>query len=199
MPRYSSDDPYLDPATGVLRNRLDIAEEATLEQTGADLVAARSFELSQSPVTGRFDLTHFQAIHRHLFADLYEWAGELRTIDISRGGSRFAHWAHIESAAATIFRQLARENHFTGLDPDAFSNRAAYYLGELNALHPFREGNGRAHREFISHLGQAAGYYIAWEDMSQADMLMAAIQSFNGDVSNLTALIRKSLSAQATE
>jgi fido (protein-threonine AMPylation protein) len=64
----------------------------------------------------------------------------------------------------------------------------------LNALHPFREGNGRAQREFISHLANANGYYIAWENVSQADMLAAAIESFNGDTSKLTTFIRQNLS-----
>lgn len=199
MSRYSDNDPYLDPATGVLRNRLNIADEATLEETEADLVATRSYELSKSPRKGRFDLVHLQAIHRYLFADMYEWAGELRTIDIRKGGNHFAHYAHLENAAAPIFQQLAKENYLTGLGPDAFSGRVAYYLGELNALRPFREGNGKAQREFISHLAQATGYYIAWENVSQADMLTAAIQSFNGNTTKLETLIGQNLRAPERE
>jgi fido (protein-threonine AMPylation protein) len=195
MSRYSGSDPYIDPATGVLRNRLDIADETTLEQTEADFVAARSFELSRTPLKGRFDLAHLQAIHKHLFGDLYEWAGRLRTIDISKGSNRFAHHAHIEIAAASIFQQLAKENHLAGLGAEAFSDRAAYYLGDLNALHPFREGNGRAQREFISHLAHANGYYVAWENMPPADLLAASIASFHGDTSKLAGFIRWNLSA----
>jgi cell filamentation protein len=82
---------YFDPATGVLKNRLGIVDEGALEQIGAALVAARSYELLQTPLKGRFDLAHLQAIHQYLFGDLYEWAGQLRTIDISNGGNRFAH------------------------------------------------------------------------------------------------------------
>jgi cell filamentation protein len=152
MTKYSGHDDYLDPVSGVLKNRLGITDAATLEETEAALVATRSYELAQTPLKGRFDLAHLQAIHRHLFRDVYEWAGELRTIDISKGGHLFAHHTHIQSAAATIFKQLAEEKHLAGLGPDDFSRRAAHYLGELNALHPFREGNGRAQREFASHL-----------------------------------------------
>jgi cell filamentation protein len=101
----------------------------------------------------------------------------------------------IESAAVPIFRQLAKENHLAGLGPEAFSDRAAYYLGELNALHPFREGNGRAQREFISHLAQANGYYVAWENVSPAELLAAFIASFHGDISELAGFIRRNLSA----
>ncbi len=161
MSKYSSHDPYLDPASGVLKNRLGITDDTALEQAEAALVATRSYELAQTPLKGRFDLAHLQAIHGYLFGDVYTWAGQLRTIDISKGENMFAHHTHIQSAATPIFQQLEQEKHLAGLTPAAFSDRAAHYLGELNALHPFREGNGRAQREFLSHLADANGYYIA--------------------------------------
>ena len=192
MSRYSESDPFLDAATGVLINRFGITDERTLEQTEA-LVAISSYELSQTPLKRHFDLAHLQAIHKHLFGDLYEWAGKLRTIDISKGANRFANHLQIESAAAPIFLQLAKENHLAGLGAEPFSDRAAYYLGELNALHPFREGNGRAQREFISHLAHANGYYIAWENMVPADLLAATIASFHDDTSGVAGFIRPNL------
>ena len=193
MPKYSGNDHYIDPESGVLKNRFGITDEALLEVAEADFVAERSRELSETPIQGRFDLAHLQAIHRHLFGDVYEWAGELRTVDISKGGSMFAHHAHIASAAAPIFKQLAEEKHLAGLDPGAFSDRAAHYLGELNALHPFREGNGRAQREFVSHLAHRTGYYVAWENVKRYEMLAASIASFKGDTAKLAGLIRENL------
>jgi fido (protein-threonine AMPylation protein) len=193
MSRYSSHDHYLDPVSGVLKNRLGITDAATLEEAEAALVATRSYELSQRPLKGRFDLAHLQAIHRYLFSDVYEWAGQLRTIDLSKGHQRFAHHAHIGRAAAPIFKQLAAEKYLAGLDPAAFSDRGAHYLGELNALHPFREGNGRAQREFVSHLAHATGYYLAWENVRPSDMLQASLESFQGDTSKFAALIRENL------
>nr|WP_086424714.1 Fic family protein [Nitrospira cf. moscoviensis SBR1015] len=193
MSRYSSHDEYVDPATGVLKNRLGITDEATLETTEAQFVAQRSHELVQDPLPGTFDLHHLQAIHRHLFGDLYEWAGQLRTVDLTKDTSRFAHHAHLERAAAPIFQELAQENHLRGLEPAAFSERAAHYLAELNALHPFREGNGRAHREFLSQLARDTQYAIAWEQITQADMLDASRRSFSGDLAPLTTLIQHHL------
>jgi cell filamentation protein len=193
MSRYSNHDPYLDPASGVLKNRFGITDEPTLEATEASLVALRSYELAQRPLSGGFDLAHLQAIHRHLFGDIYEWAGQLRTIDIAKGGNAFAHHGYIATAAAPIFMALAREKHLAGLAPPAFSVRAAHYLGEVNALHPFREGNGRAQREFISHLAHADGYYIAWENVVPAVMLEASIESFQGDVAKLAMIIHDNL------
>ena len=193
MSRYSSHDDYTDPATGVLKNRLGITDEATLETTEAQFVAQRSHELVQDPIPGAFDLPHLQAIHRHLFGDLYDGAGQLRTVDVTKDTSRFAHHAYLERAAAPIFRELAQENHLRGLEPAAFSERAGYYLAEMNALHPFREGNGRAQREFLSQLARENDYAIAWEQITQADMLDASRRSFSGDLAPLTTLIQHHL------
>lgn len=121
MAKHSGNDPYTDPASGVLRNRLGITDAALLEATEADFVAERSRELSQ-PIAGGFDLAHLQAIHRYLFGDVYQWAGELRTIDIGKRGHLFAHYPHIQSAAVAIFRQLAQEKHLAGLGPEAFKS-----------------------------------------------------------------------------
>jgi cell filamentation protein len=193
MPKYSGNDHCIDPESGVLKNRLGITNEALLEAAEADFVAERSRQLSQTPLEGRFDLVHLQAIHRYLFGDVYEWAGELRSVDISKGSHRFAHHAHIAAAATPLFSKLAEERYLAGLSPAAFSERVAYYLGELNALHPFREGNGRAQREFVSHLAIRNGYYIAWENVSRVDMLQASIESFQDNSSKLAAIIHDNL------
>ncbi|MBS0156799.1 MAG: Fic family protein [Nitrospira sp.] len=193
MSRYSHHDEYTDPATGVLKNRLGITDAATLETTEAQFVAQRSHELVQDPIPGAFDLHHLQAIHRHLFGDVYDWAGQLRTVDLTKDTSRFAHHAYLERAAGKMFRELAQENYLRGLEPSAFSRRAAHYLAEMNALHPFREGNGRAQREFLSQLARDNHYAIAWEQITQADMLNASRRSFSGDLAPLTTLIHHNL------
>jgi len=191
MSRYSDREPYLDPVSGVLKNRLGSQDQAILEAAEADFVAARARNLVRAPLKGRFDLPHLQAIHRYMFGDLYEWAGQLRTVDISKGDNPFAHHAHIATAAATVFEKLERERHLVGLDSQSFCSRAAFYFGEINALHPVREGNGRTQREFFSHLANARGYYIAWEYVNQTEMLRASIESFHGDFAQLTAILRR--------
>jgi cell filamentation protein len=105
-----------------------------------------------------------------------------------------AHHTYLEAAAKPIFEQLAQENHLVGLEAAAFSERAAHYLGEINALHPFREGNGRAQREFINHLAYENGYFIAWSAISAADMVRASIESFHtGNTVKFAELIRTNL------
>jgi cell filamentation protein len=168
MVKYSSHDDYLDAATGVLKNRLNMKTAAALETAEATFVGIRLYELARRPLRGRFDLAHLKAIHRYLFQDVYDWAGQCRTIDISRGDTRFAHHRYIEAAARPVFEQLAKEKYLAGLGVDDFSERAAHYLGEINALHPFREGNGRAQREFISHLAYKCGHFIDWKKSQPA-------------------------------
>lgn len=193
MPKYSNDDRYIDAATGILKNRLGITSESELERAEATFAGIRSYELAQKPLPGSFDLAHLQALHHHLFQDVYDWAGECRTVDISRGETVFAHHTHILAAARPIFGRLADEEHLQGLSAQAFGTRAAHYLGEINALHPFREGNGRAQREFISHLAYKTDYFIDWKNIGQADMIQASIESFNGDCRRLAVYLRSNL------
>ena len=167
MEKYSSNDDYLDAKTGVMKNKLGFDNQADLEAFEGGLVAVRTSQLAEIPLENRdktFDLPHMQRIHKHLFGDIYEWAGDLRTIDISKGTTRFANWTFIEREAEKLSIQLASENFLQGLDRKEFAERAGYYLGEWNVLHPFREGNGRTLREFIGQLAYQAGYFINWTD-----------------------------------
>lgn len=194
MAKYEGRDHYLDPKTGVLKNKLGISDEDELKEAEASLVAWRSLQLAEKPLQGRFDLDHLKAIHKHLFRDVYEWAGELRDIDLAKGDSYFANHVHIISAAQPVFEKLAKEGYLKGLNAAAFSERAAYYLAELNALHPFREDNGRAQREFINHLAYKNGYFIEWKNVSQEAMIQASIESFHqGDNTKFAAFIHDNI------
>lgn len=200
MAKYSSSpDSYVYPGTDVLINKEGLKDAAALEKAEANYFAVGSYELTNSPIKGNYDFKHLQQIHARLFGDLYEWAGNPRTVDISKGTSRFAHHQFIESSANQLLRQLQKENYLKGLDADQISNRAAHYLGELNAIHPFREGNGRATRHFIGQLVKEAGYHIQWENITQKQMTNAAILSFNGDTRELAGLIKDNLKILAAK
>jgi cell filamentation protein len=193
MSRYDADDTYCYPGTDVLRNKAEIINAEDLDAYEGELSTLRSIEILENPVAGQFDLAHLQRIHLALFQDVYDWAGMIRTVDISRGNSRFANVRFIESAANDIFKKLARENWLKGLDADALSNRLAHYLSEINALHPFREGNGRVQRIFISQLSQSAGYQLDYSDLEQEQIYRAMELAFNGDESILANLILERL------
>ena len=150
MSRYSVEDIYCYSGTSVLRNKLDLTDQQKLDQFEGEITTLRLVELQENPIAGQFDLAHLKKLHFHIFQDIYDWAGELRTVDISRENSRFAHAQFIESAAKSLFNKLQQEHFLKGLTIDQFALRAAHYLSEINVLHPFREGNGRAQRAFIA-------------------------------------------------
>jgi len=193
MSRYDADDTYCYPGTDVLRNKAEITNAEDLDAYEGELSTLRSIEILENPVAGQFDLAHLQRIHLALFQDVYDWAGKIRTVDISRGNSRFANVRFIESAANDIFNKLARENWLKGLDADALSKRLAHYLSEINALHPFREGNGRVQRIFISQLSQSADFQLDYSDLEQVQIYQAMELAFNGDESILANLILERL------
>jgi len=193
MSRYDADNTYCYPGTDVLRNKAEITNANELDTYEGELSTLRSIEIIENPVSGKFDLAHLQSIHLALFQDVYDWAGKIRTVDISRGNSRFANVRFIESVANDIFNKLARENRLKGLDANDLSKRLAHYLSEINALHPFREGNGRVQRIFISQLSEEAGYKLDYSDLEQEQIYRAMELAFNGDESILANLILECL------
>lgn len=173
-------------------NKLGIAELEALYAAERDLSALRLLELTASPIPGDCDLAHLQAIHRHLFQDLYPWAGELREVSISKG-NLFALPQFIEPAANKLFAKLATEQHLVGLDRPTFIERTAFYLGEINALHPFREGNGRAQRAFLDELVAKNDYAIDWTRIGRDENLAASQAAMDGDNRPLEGLLERAL------
>lgn len=191
MSRYDGTDRYTYPGTDVLINKPGLVDSLALEAFEADATAVRMLELLQESPTGSFNVAHLREIHRHLFQDVYEWAGEFRLVDITRGTSRFANFARIEGYLSERFTQLSNEGLLCGTNPDHFVSRLAFYMGEINAVHPFREGNGRVQRVFCSQLALNAGYFIDLESVNQEQMYPAMAASFNGDASLLVALLNE--------
>jgi cell filamentation protein len=159
------------------------------------LTLRRAGELFDAGVTGRFDSVHLQSIHRTLFQDVFPWAGEFRAVNISKGNSNFGPAMHIAGALADALAKLKAERSLTAALPALdFSLRAAFYLGEINAIHPFREGNGRTQREFIRQLALSAGHPLSWAGFTQEQMVDASIAShLRGDSSGLAAIIEAAL------
>lgn len=193
MSKYAEHDRYVDPVSGVLINRLGIKDEAQLEQVEVNFAALQSAALAENPIREPLSLQAFQLIHRKLFGDVYSWAGEFRDVDISKGGTRFAHWRYIKSNLEALFAQLQVEKELYDLNLTDFSCRSAFFMAEINAIHPFREGNGRTQRELLSQLAYRAGYAIKWQSMSTDDILQATILSYQNKRESLEQLILKNL------
>lgn len=187
--------PYLYPGTGVLRNKLEIRDDAELLRAEALFAGAREQELRLEPnrVRGDFDLARLKATHKHLFQDLYDWAGEIRTVNIGKQASWFARKEDIETKTRTAFAMLKAENNLKGLDAKTFADRAAHYYDQLNAIHPFREGNGRALRVFMHDLAREAGYKLDLTKIDRETHLKAVVAAFNGERRQLAQLFEKSL------
>lgn len=188
-------DPYAIEGSNVLRNKLGLTDAVALQVAEHKLVTLRLAELGETPVKGNFDLQHLKAIHGYAFQDVYDWAGQTRTVNIHKGATSFAAAAFVDGEGARLGRLLAAENHLKGLDKPQFVERLAFHYGEWNALHPFREGNGRATREFVGQLAEQAGFVIdqrriegdktRWNEASRA--------SFVGDLGPLTQVFNEAV------
>jgi cell filamentation protein len=179
-------DPYCYPGTTVLINKLDLRDQAQLEAFEAEITIQRSAEPLPD---GALSYTHYRAIHRHLFQDVYAWAGKIRTVRIAKGGNSFCYPENIDSEARKLFSNLRGSDFLRGLSPEAFVQHAAHFLSELNAIHPFREGNGRAQLAFLTLLAENAGHPLSLENMNPDAMLTAMVVSFDGNEIQLRKLI----------
>ena len=175
-----SADPYSDSATGVLLNKLGLTTAAELAAAEREITHAALILLRESPVRASYDLPHLCEIHRRIFGDIYDWAGQIRTVTISKG-TLFCLPQYIEAAAAEIFGHLRKENFLQDLTREEFLDRLAYYLGEVNAVHPFREGNGRAQRALFEQLAANAGCTLNWQYLDADRNIAASVAIMQGD------------------
>ena len=189
-------DPYTDPRSGVLRNKLGLVDQESLDRAEANSVSVRSILLQLNPLKGNFDSEHLRAIHQYLFRDVYEWAGQFRTIPLAKadyvhGGqvTKFTPPELIEEQLGKVFGQLADEHFLAGLQRWEFGRKVAALFSELNRIHPFREGNGRAQRQFVRQLAESLGCKLHFEIVSKERLIQASILSANGDVAMMERLL----------
>ena len=181
----AGDDVYCWPGTTVLKNRLGIMDAATLEQAEAEFaaVAVQTIEITAPP----FDAAYLQHLHRQLFADVYDWAGLFRTVDISKAGTRFCTATRIAPELAKALDLLDRPE-VARLSRSRLVAHVAECYGEVNMVHPFREGNGRAQRLFFEHWLLAHGIGVSWERVHHDEWVAACIAAVACDYSGLAAI-----------
>ena len=175
----------------VLENKLGIDDPELLRKAESDIVFVRLVEFSRKPIQGAFDFAHLKAIHKHLFSDIYAVAGKVRTVDLAKNGSVFCYVQNIDNMQQEIFDRLKRENYLQGLEKKDFILKLAELSGDLNALHPFREGNGRTIRCFLMQLANEAGYELLYENAEKDELLQADITAFGGNLQRLLDLYEK--------
>jgi cell filamentation protein len=183
-------DPYVYPGTSILRNRLGITDPAFLDKQERVLVALR---IRRNVPHGNFDLKHLRAIHRHLFQDIYEWAGELRTVEISKGRQQFQFRKFIETGMADVHGRLVRARFLKGLPSADFAAQVAIILGDINYVHPFREGNGRTQLQYLKQLATEAGHTLDLARIKGPLWIEASIASHSADYGPMAAVLRSAL------
>ena len=183
------EDPYLIPGTQTLINKFGIRNAEKLQ----DLESAIYIRLNVTSLLpkGDLDYNHLKSIHQHLFGKLYDWAGQERTVDIIKGHSHFARKEFIAKESNKLFLKLKTDRYLQNLKHTDFCRKLSFYFNEINAAHPFREGNGRTLRAFFDVLSERAGYRLAWENLNLKEYVAANISGFNGDYAPLTKLFEQ--------
>ena len=191
----SSVDPYFDDSIGDLRNLLGAKTSEELKELEPQIVFANELELESTVIPRTNDLSELLLIHKQLFKGVYDWAGQIRAVDIKKnaeGAEFFLVVSKISDAANYVFTELAKEKYLQDLSDKEFVKRLAYFYDQLNYIHPFREGNGRAQRVFWSRVAKDAGYDIDWslvvDDENDEASRLAAEQM---DLSKLEVMFAK--------
>ena len=179
--------------TSCLVNKLNIRDEEKLNFVESQITIHKTAELANAQDFGSFDFSHYKAIHKYLFNELYEWAGEIRTVNMSKKGTNFVDVSEIESVASACFKRLQDENYFKNQEFDDFVEDIVDFYCTTNMLHPFREGNGRTQRIFISQLIQFNGYSIDFDKIDTDELMMATIQAANGIDDNLKRIFKNAI------
>lgn len=187
----SGQDPYTYPGSDVLINKLGITHDRQFDHAERQLseLAVLDIEFEEPP----YDLQYWCALHRKLFRDLFDWAGEIRCIDIAKGQTRFCSVPRIEIEANKIFMQLSRDNFLQDLERPTLIARLAEYYSDLNVIHPFREGNGRSQRLLFEHIIINCGYGVSFEKIGVQEWLTANIAGYHGNTRPLADIFEKSI------
>lgn len=183
-------DPYCYPRTTVLKNRAGHRTQRALTRFESAMAAQRADEPLPA---GRLSVRHYRAIHRHLFQDVYSWAGNFRTVRIGKDGSMFCYPEHIPAQMRTLFAGVRRNDCLRHLTTDEFVRKSASFVSTLNAIHPFRDGNGRTQLAFLALLAAQAGHPLALTRLRARHFLRAMVSSFHGEEGLLRDELRRLL------
>jgi cell filamentation protein len=170
-------DPYCYPGATVLKNIPDLRSQDDLDAYEALITLQRADEPLPA---GRFSLSHYRAIHRHLFQDVYAWAGAFRTVRMSKDGSAFCYPEHIQREMTSLFSWLRQNRRLQHRSRDQFAIDAAWFLSTLNAIHRFREGNGRTQTLFLTLVAERADHPLDLDRLAPEAWMAAMIESFGG-------------------
>jgi cell filamentation protein len=180
---------YTDPKTGVLRNLLDISDPDVLLFVESGAVTKRLQELDENPIKIKGIESLFE-IHRHLFQDIYVWAGKKRIVEISKDGKQFFPTSHFDKAFRYIDQLIADFKKIPKVNKRQLAEKLAEILDNVNYLHTFREGNGRTQREFLRLLALVKGLTLNLNPPDTKSVYERYMKgTIDSDVTTLTELI----------
>jgi cell filamentation protein len=195
---YAGADFYLYPGTKTLINKLKIKNSEQLAEIECIITLAKDAAFELNPIKGDFSLNYLCKIHHYLFSDIYSWAGKIRGGDyMVKGDTIFFRAVYIERGFADFYGRLSNENFLQGLKSADFCKKLAYFMGELNAIHPFREGNGRTSRLYFKRLAENAGFKLKFSNVTKDELLAADIAAFNRKYEPLIAVLGKAVGGLA--
>jgi cell filamentation protein len=181
------------PDTSVLINKFGIRDADALDKAEAEITQARALLWGRSPLADTFEFEHYKTIHRYLFGELYDWAGTVREVNISKKGTRFCPFTKIGERAEQIFTRLQKLNFFQTLTADNFLNEFTDFYVSTNDLHPFRDGNGRTQRLFLSQLAYLNSYSLDFSVVDTDLLMISTIQSAQGVTDLLRSVLAEAL------
>lgn len=186
-------DHYVYPGTNVLKNKKNIVDGQILSSFENAFVTRKLFRLQARGITGQFDVQHLKSIHKELFGDIYDWAGEFRDIQIYKGGTEFSEPDRINDDLSELFSNVRSKNYFKGLSEDEVVDGLSDTMCRLNMIHPFREGNGRTQRLFLSQMALYSDHDLDFSKVSENDMRNASFASARGNIKPMRCLFKSSI------
>lgn len=188
--------------SNTLVNLLGITNLAELNSKEADITFILSLELFADPnriTPYSFGFEHLKAIHKHLFGNIYEWAGKARSFDMAKSNSVFTpanklteFESIVFSPSTELFESLQTKKSLTD---DTVTTQLSKSLGLINQFHPFPEGNGRTQRLFISSLAKALGYHVDWSNVQTWEMIEVCKRVHEGNYEPMQIMMSRILSA----
>lgn len=182
---------YTYKGTNVLKNKLNIKSEKKLKEYETKVVALKLASIDKANIKRTFDKNHLINIHKYLFEDVYDFAGKYRKENITKENFRFSEYYYIEDNIDYVFNKI-KIDELKKLSLDELIKKLSEIMTDLNVLHPFREGNGRATREFVRELLNELGYDIKWFKIDYNDILKASIKAVVDDSEQIE-LLKKSI------
>lgn len=179
--------------TTTLINKLGIKDETELNSCEALITAYKAASLINEPLAHNFGFEDCKRLHRVLFEELYNWAGQPRTIALSKTATVFIAPEKIEELGTLIFARLKKMDYFTKLPQGKFIAEATDLYHSLNMLHPFREGNGRTERVFFMQLIRNAGYDIDYSTLNSDLLMIGSIQAAGGVMDTLARFFEENI------